>query len=424
MADTFDVLIIGGGPAGSTAATLLAKQGWKIGLVEKEIFPRFKIGESLLPGSLRTLQRMGVKEKVESTDVVIKHGGKIISGCGTRQNRFLFDHVFRCEQPTAYQVERAVFDKVLLDHAAECGCQVVAGTAVREIRFDALGGWVGTADGRTRRARYVLDCSGRASLLGHQYRLKRAYGHLKKFALYAHYEGAEREPGVDGSLTQMVRASDRWFWLIPINSRKTSVGLVMDAHTYKRAGQSPETILAANVRAYPSVARKLAGATRVSPVYATGDFSYRCRQLTGERWLLAGDAAGFIDPVWSSGVYLAILSGEKAADALNRVLQRPDLQAREFARYARRVNRVMDLYLKFVTAWYTPAFAEVFFHPREFLRLVPAVNSILAGDDRELFEVRWRLCLFDCLVWLQRTFAIVAPRLTLEPEPSGRPARL
>ena len=153
----------------------------------------------------------------------------------------------------------------------------------------------------------------------------------------------------------------------------------------------------------------------MTPVHATGDFSYRCRRLSGERWLLAGDAAGFIDPVWSSGVYLAILSGEKAADALDRVLRRPELKAREFGRYERRVHRVMDLYLKFVTAWYTPAFAEVFFHPQEFLRLVPAVNSILAGDDRELFEVRWRLWLFDRLVWLQHKFGLIAPRLTLEP---------
>ena len=199
-----------------------------------------------------------------------------------------------------------------------------------------------------------------ATLLGQKYRLKRAYGHLKKFALYAHFEGVERDAGIDGSLTQMVRASDRWFWLIPINARKTSVGLVMDVSAYRRAGQSPEAALMANVQAYPLVARKLRGATRVTPVHATGDFSYRCRRLGGERWLLAGDAAGFIDPVWNSGVYLAILSGEKAADALNRVLRRPELQAREFGRYERRIHRVMDLYLKFVTAWYTPAFAEVF----------------------------------------------------------------
>src|ERR1700727_3830821 len=139
MAALLDVVIVGGGPAGSTAGTLLAKQGWNVAIFEKETAPRFKIGESLLPGSLCTFERMGVKEKIDRADVIVKHGGKIVSGCGTRSNRFLFSDVFRCKYPTAYQVERSMFDKLLLDHAAESGCQVFLGSAVTDLGFDTDG---------------------------------------------------------------------------------------------------------------------------------------------------------------------------------------------------------------------------------------------------------------------------------------------
>jgi 2-polyprenyl-6-methoxyphenol hydroxylase-like FAD-dependent oxidoreductase len=138
--------------------------------------------------------------------------------------------------------------------------------------------------------------------------------------------------------------------------------------------------------------------------------------LTGERWVLAGDAAGFIDPVWSSGVFIAVLSGEKAADMLDRTLRQPQRRALEFARYERHLGRVMDLYLKFVTAWYTQEFAEVFFNPKEFFQVVPALNSVLAGSEERLPEVRWRLWLFDFLVFLQKRFAIIAPRMNFQPK--------
>ncbi len=151
MSEFFDIVIIGGGPAGSTAGTLLAKKGWKVAIFEKEKFPRFKIGESLLPGSLCTFERMGVKEKIDRADVIVKYGGKIVSACGTRSTRFLFSDVFRCKYPTAYQVERSMFDKLLLDHAAESGCRVSRGYQVTDVAFDADGVTVQTADGPVSR---------------------------------------------------------------------------------------------------------------------------------------------------------------------------------------------------------------------------------------------------------------------------------
>jgi flavin-dependent dehydrogenase len=415
MAEFFDIVIVGGWPADSTAGTLLAKHGWNVAIFEKEKFPRFKIGESLLPGSLRTFERMGVKEKIDQADVIVKYGGKIVSACGTRSNRFLFSDVFRCQYPTAYQVERSMFDKLLLDHAAESGCRVFQGAHVTDVAFDADGVTIHTADKRFR-ARYLVDCSGRNSLIGSRFKLRQNYPHLRKFSLFAHFEGVDREPGIDGTLTKMVRGKDRWIWIIPITAKKTSIGVVLDAQTFKRMKLEPQEAYHQILQENPQVTEQLLQAHRVTEVHATGDFSFRNKRFTSERWVLAGDATGFIDPVWSSGVFIAILSGEKAADMLDRVLRQPERRAAEFARYERHLGRVLDLYLKFVTAWYTQEFAEVFFHPKQFFQLVPAVNSVLAGSEQQLPEVRWRLWIFDFLVFLQKRFAMIAPRMSLQPK--------
>jgi flavin-dependent dehydrogenase len=414
MAEFFDVVIVGGGPAGSTAGTLLAKHGWNVAIFEKEKFPRFKIGESLLPGSLRTFERMGVKEKIDQADVIVKHGGKIISACGTRSNRFLFCDAFRCKYPTAYQVERSMFDQLLLDHAAETGCSVSQGTNVTDVVF-APDGVIVCAGDRAIRARYLIDCSGRNSLVGSRFKLRQNYPQLRKFSLFAHFEGVEREPGIDGTLTQMIRGKDRWIWMIPITTKKTSIGVVLDAQTFRQMRLAPEAAFNRILQENPKVIEQMPRARRVTEFYATGDFSFRNKRFTGERWVLAGDAAGFIDPVWSSGVFVAILSGEKAADMLDRVLRQSERRAVEFARYERQLHRVMDLYLKFVTSWYTQEFAEVFFHPQRFFQLVPAVNTVLAGSEKQLPEVRWRLWIFHFLVFLQKRFSMIAPRMTLEP---------
>jgi flavin-dependent dehydrogenase len=417
MAEYFDIAIVGGGPAGSTAGTLLAQQGWNVAIFEKEEFPRFKIGESLLPGSLSTFERMGVKAKLDRADVIVKYGGKIISACGTRSTRFLFSDVFRCKSPTAYQVERSMFDKLLLDHAGESGCRILPGVQVTDLAFDNDGVTIQTADKRFR-SRYLIDCSGRNSLIGARFKLRLNYPHLRKFSLFAHFEGVDRDPGIDGTLTNMIRCRDRWIWMIPITAKKTSIGVVLDAETFKRMKMKPEVAYTRILEENPEVIGKMSRAKRVTEVHAAGEFSFRNKRLTGDRWVLAGDAAGFIDPVWSSGVFLAVLSGEKAADMLDRTLRQPHRRAAEFARYERHLGRVMDLYLKFVTAWYTQEFAEVFFNPKQFFRIVPAVNSVLAGSEERLPEVRWRLWIFDFLVFLQKWFAMIAPRMSFQPKDS------
>jgi len=219
----------------------------------------------------------------------------------------------------------------------------------------------------------------------------------------------------------MIRAKDRWFWVIPLSDTKTSIGMVTDTTTFKQWKQSPEEALDASFREQPHFADILAEARRVTPVYSTGDYSYRNTRLTGPRWMLVGDAAGFIDPVFSTGVFLAIASGEQAADAIQVALDRPQKAAGLFAKYEKRLNRVMDLYLRFVNSWYQHEFIEVISQPTKHFNLPAAVNAVLAGNINGGFAIWWRMQLFYLVVFLQK-FAALCPRLTLTPTPIASPA--
>jgi flavin-dependent dehydrogenase len=196
-----------------------------------------------------------------------------------------------------------MFDQLLLDHAAESGCRVSQGVAVTDAAFDNDGVTVQTTSGGFR-ARYLIDCSGRNGLIGARSKLRRTYPQLRKFALFAHFEDVDREPGIDGTLIKMVRGKDRWIWMIPITAKKTSIGIVLDAETFKRMRLSPEDAYNQILQQNPMASNQMQRARRVTEVHATGEFSFRSKRFTGDRWVLAGDAAGFIDPVWSSGVFI------------------------------------------------------------------------------------------------------------------------
>jgi len=414
----YDVAIIGGGPAGSTAAALLAQAGRRVILFEREKFPRFHIGESLLPFSMKAFTRLGLHEKFSRAGFIKKYGGEIIGACSENGTKFYFKDGYRSQTDHAYQVTRGDFDKVLLDHARESGAHVHEQTAVDGIDFSHDGIQLGVrSDGsfRSVRARYLVDASGRNSVLGRQFKIKKTYDHLQKLSIFAHYEGVWRRDGIDGTLTVLVRAVDRWFWLIPVTAERTSMGMVLDSETFRKSKVTAEDFLEQALAEQPTIAKRMTNARRVTKVYLEADFSYRSARLYGDRWLLAGDAAGFIDPIFSSGVFLAVFSGEKCADVLNEVLDRPRKAKRLFARYERSVNRAMDVYLRFVNAWYTKEFIEVFLAPRNVLGLAPAVNAVLGGNVGNSFPIRWRMWVFYFLVWLQRRHPI-APKLTLIPK--------
>ena len=434
--ENYDVAIIGGGPAGSTAATLLSKAGRRVIVLEREKFPRFHIGESLLPFSMQTFTRLGLQEKLRA-HFVEKFGGEIAEAGGEKAAKFYFKDGFASRTDRSYQVTRSKFDKMLLDHAGESGAEICEETPVDDVSFDDNGVTIflrrdapPRVPGRAEtppaniRARYLIDASGRNSVVGNKFNLKKSYQHLQKLSLFAHYESVEREAGIDGTLTRMVRTLDSWFWIIPLENDRTSIGVVLEAADFKKSGLSAERFFERAIAEQPLVRNRVGDGRRVSQVYTAADFSYRSQKLTGDRWLLAGDAAGFIDPVFSSGVFLAVLAGEHAADVLHDVLDHPKRARRLFRHYERLVNRAMDVYLRFVESWYAgKEFIEVFLTPTQLFQIPPAVNAVLGGNIGNRFAIRWRMELFYLIVRLQKRWTM-CPRLSLVPKTDSDAAAL
>ena len=423
MENEYDVAIIGGGPAGSTAATVLAQHGRKVVVLEREKFPRFHIGESLLPYSMTAFERLGVQEKLRAISME-KIGGEVASSCGTRKVRFYFRTGFRLQQTKSYQVKRADFDKLLLDHAADAGAEVREETQVEKVDFTSDGVMVSakTEDGPLKvKAKYVIDCSGRNSLVGNHFKLRESFDTLQKFSVFAHYEEVPLRDREELNLTRLIRGGDFWFWMIAVSETRVSVGVVTDTANFRQLKMSPEDALQHFIEKSPEMRERMQGARRVSQVYAISDYSYRNKRFTGDRWMLAGDAAGFIDPIFSTGVFLAILSGEQCADAIHAILKEPGRKAQLFRQYEKRLNRVMAKYLRFVKAWYRPEFIEVFTNPVEHLNLVGAVNAALAGNVGNSFALWWRMEVFYFVLFLQRHMPLV-PRLPLINQPHPDPA--
>jgi flavin-dependent dehydrogenase len=417
----YDVAIIGGGPAGSTAATLLAQKGRRVIVLEKEKFPRFKIGESLLPYSLAAFDRLGIRDYLEAT-AMPKHGGEIATACGQRAVKFYFKDGFRLQHRKAYQVERATFDKALLDRARECGAVVREEVQVADVAFadEHVSVTLKTEAGQEQiRAAYVIDASGRNSVVGRHFGLKVSYDNLQKFSCFAHFSNVQRDEGIDAGLTRLVRADKHWFWMIPIDETRTSVGVVMDLADFRGKKLSPEETLNWAIEDSPVMRERMRFSERASDVHSVSDYSYRNRDLVGKRWMLAGDAAGFIDPIFSTGVFLAIHSGEQCADAIDAVLTQPSKQPRLFRKYERSMHKIMDMYLRFVSAWYRDEFISVFTTPTQRFQLAPAINAVLAGNIGNSFAIWWRMQLFYLVLFLQR-YLPLCPRL--EPVPAVVPA--
>ena len=382
-----DVIVIGGGPAGATAATLVADRGHAVTLFERERFPRYHVGESLIPETFWVLERLGILPTMREGVFVEKHSVQFVSEEGKLSAPFYFADYKDHESSRTWQVTRREFDHLLLDNARAKGVDVHEGVRVLEVLFEdgrAVG--VRTADEagaeRTVRARVVVDAAGQSTVIQDRLGLRQWDPDLKKAAIWTYWKGATRESGRDAGATLVLQLKDRkgWFWYIPLADDVTSVGVVAD-HEYLfqgRASKDPAAVYAEEVARCPGLVPRLAGAERTEPFRVAKEYSYRSRQVAGDGWVLVGDALGFLDPLYSSGILLALKSGALAADAIHAGLAAGDTSAATLGAWGPGYLAGMNRMRKLVRAFYDGLnFGGVV---RRHEDAKPLITDILIGD--------------------------------------------
>ena len=407
IAPRYDVAIVGGGPAGATAATVLARAGLAVACFERERFPRFHIGESLLPASVPLFDRLGLTPRLESAGFIRKNGAAFIDDAEGRQIVLNFrrgptwaDH--------AYNVPRADFDRLLLEHAAKEGAAVFEGAEVAEVALDAdrVRLRVRTDDGEHYpvEAAFLVDASGRDALVASRLGRREPMPTLGKVALFAHYRGAARWPGSTEGHIRIYLFEHGWIWWIPFAGDLTSIGCVLHQRVVKGRQAPVEALFEEMIAASPSVTAGLAHATRTTGVWTTANFSYRTTPAVGDRFVAIGDAVTFVDPIFSTGVYIAMQSAELACQVVVDAHRRRDFRAARFDGYRRRLARGTNLFFRFIDRYYEPAFLDVLLAPRPPAALRDAVTTVLAGGAflRRPLWLRLRLAAVFAAVALAR----------------------
>ena len=393
--DLYDVAVVGGGPAGSATAGFLARAGRRVVLFEREEFPRFHVGESLLPATLPLLERLGVGA------TVAEHGFQVKYGATFHDQESGLEHTFyflrgKPWPSHSYQVPRAEFDALLLEHARKQGVDVRQPVTVEAVAFDAetVSVTARTAGQMlTARARFLVDATGRDALLASTHGARGRIPNLGKVALYAHFRGAARAQGRDEGNIRIYIFEAGWFWWIPLAGSRTSVGCVMHARTLGSWNGAREDVFREMIHRCRRVAQNLAGAEQVTPLRASANFAYRNRPIVGERFLAVGDAIAFVDPIFSGGVHIAIQSAELAAQALDSTLDDARAAATRFAAYERAIRRGLAPFFRFIHKYYEPAFLELFLQPKPQFGMIDAVLTVLSGGGFAGMSVRTRLSL-------------------------------
>jgi len=386
--NTFDVIVMGGGPAGSSVAGMLAREGRKVILFEKEIFPRHHIGESLMTDTYWTFRRLGLLEKLRESPFVRKYSVQFANSAGKESRPFYFFEAVHHESAVTWQVTRSEFDHLLINHAAEQGVVTHQGVLVKEVLFEgdrAVGVEVQMQDGTLEKfyAKVIVDATGQRAMLSNKFRWRVRDPKLKKAVIYSYFKGAHREPDLNGGATLVLRTepgSGGWFWYIPLENDITSVGIVADPeYLLKGRGQDLAKILTEEIEKCEPCRKRVGDGTRVDKVYSILDYSYRSKHNSGNGFIIIGDAYGFLDPIYSSGVLLALKMAELAADAIHDAFNHDDFSAERLGQYQAKLDRGIESMRKLVYAFYNDGFSFSGFlrkYPKERVHII----NLLIGD--------------------------------------------
>ena len=394
-----DVVVIGGGPGGSTAATLLARKGYKVIALEKTHHPRFHIGESLLPMNLPVFERLGVLDKVRAMGV-FKPGADFEADNERGYNTYAFARAIGQSPPHAYQVWRQDFDKMLYDHARESGADAREGHEVVQVeQRGARESWLDVktdqGDSYAIQARYVVDASGRDALLSSKKKLRRKNDQHQSAAIFGHFRGAETRAGEDAGNISIYSFGYGWMWMIPLPDGVMSVGAVCRPEYLKQRKGRIVDFLLDTLKLSPALWARLQHAELVdNEVRVTGNYSYDSTCMGGPGWILVGDAFAFLDPVFSSGVYLAMSGAEQAAEVVDQALREPSRELSLLRKLEKRQRAGMARFSFFIYRFNGPVMQQMFRQPRNTWQLEQGVISMLAGDLFDTPKVLWRLQLF------------------------------
>ena len=380
-----DVVVIGGGPAGSAASTLIAQQGYSVELFERDRFPRFHVGESLIPETYWVLKRLNMLPKMQQSSFLKKYSVQFVSASGKLSAPFYFwdNKPHECSQ--TWQVVRSEFDQMLLNNAREHGVNAHEGARVLEVLFEghrAVGVTVRDEDGSVRniRAKVVVDASGLCGLLQNRLRLRIWDPVLSKGAIWTYWEGAYRDQGRDEGATLVLQTTDKngWFWFIPLQDNMASVGVVAPFEYLFKGRLDYAKTYDQEMERCPVAKERVSIGKRVTDYFATKDFSYRSKQVAGDGWVLVGDAFGFLDPLYSAGILLALKSGELAADAITEGLAKGDTSAAQLGKWGTVFNQGLDRMRRLICEYYNGFSLGNFV--RQFPHLQGTVTDILIGD--------------------------------------------
>jgi geranylgeranyl reductase family protein len=380
-----DVIVIGGGPAGSTVSTLIAQQGYRVTLLEREHFPRYHIGESLIPETYWVLERLKMLDKMKSSHFIKKYSVQFVNESGKLSAPFYFHDNKPHECSQTWQVKRSEFDQMMITNAAEQGVQVHHGVRVQDVIFEnnrAVGVKVQLENGETQeiRTKVVIDASGQSSMIINKLKLRVADPQLNKGAIWTYFKGAYRDVGKDEGATIVLQVQGKkgWFWYIPLHDDIMSVGVVANFDYLFKGRESNEQTYLEELDRCPAVKERISSATQIERIYATKDYTYRASQAAGDGWVLVGDAFGFLDPLYSSGVLLALKSGQLAADAVVEALKTGDTSKAALGAWEEDFVRGMNRMRRLVCEYYDE------FNFGQFIRRFPhhrgTVTDLLIGD--------------------------------------------